>query len=338
MARDVGFFMEKRDQEDGGSADVDISREAASMQALAARMGEAEFASRLKLEASMRALRGKGQGKGLFAFQHRINLYGLVRLSLKAALLWNRARRNYLDIRVERHEARLPRLPAAFDGFRILQLSDLHADLDPDFPDAVARVVGGLEYDAVVVTGDFRTCTFSDPTGAVEASGRIFECLRPPCHATLGNHDALRKVPGLESRGVRFLLNEHACLRRDGAELYLVGIDDPNFYKCHNFERALRGVPEGACKVLLSHSPQTYREAARRGFDLLLAGHTHGGQICLPGGMVVIHDGSSPRRVLSGAWREGALVGYTSRGTGATGLPARLNCPPEVTVHTLRKG
>ena len=330
--------MEGRDDRDADSAVTDVSAEAASMQALASRMGEAEFFSRLKLEASMRALRGKGQGKGLFAFQHRINLYGLVRLSLKAAFLWNRARRNYLDIRVEHHEARLPRLPSAFEGFRILQLSDLHADLDPDFPEAVVRAVAELDYDAVVVTGDFRTCTFSDPTGAVAAAGRIFERLRAPCHATLGNHDALRKVPKLESQGVRFLLNEHTCLRRGGEELYLVGIDDPNFYKCHNFERALSGVPGDACKVLLSHSPQTYREAARRGFDLLLAGHTHGGQICLPGGIVVIHDGSAPRRVLSGPWREGALVGYTSRGTGATGLPARLNCPPEVTLHTLRRG
>ncbi len=159
-----------------------------------------------------------------------------------------------------------------------------------------------------------------------------------PRYAILGNHDSLAKVAVLEAGGVQFLLNEHVVLRRGDAALYLVGIDDPNYYKSHNFEHALAGVPDDTCKVLLSHSPEIYRAAEQFGFDFLMAGHTHGGQICLPGGRVLVHDHSSPRHLLSGVWREGHLQGYTSRGPGASGLPVRLNCMPDGTLPVLRFG
>ncbi|CAA6693018.1 MULTISPECIES: metallophosphoesterase [unclassified Lentimonas] len=304
--------------------------------ALAERMGAAEFAHRLEKEQIMRARRGAGQGRGLFRFEHLWDLYGFIRGCLKVSGFWNRAHRNYFDVQVVRNEVVLDRLPAAFDGFTILQLTDLHADLHPDFPEAVRRVIEPLQYDCVAVTGDFRTCTFSDHSGATAASIEILKDVTGTCYATLGNHDSLEKVPVMEAAGIRFLLNENVAIQRGEDVLHLVGIDDPNFYQSHNFEHALRGVPTDACKVLLSHAPQTYRDAARLGFGFLMAGHTHGGQICLPGGMVVMHDKSSPRHVLSGVWREGSLQGYTSRGTGASGLPARLNCMPEVTLHVLR--
>ena len=308
------------------------------LDALAQRMGRREFAARQELEQQLRERRGAGQGRGAFRLQHLWDMFGFIRLCLKISGLWGRAHRNYFDIQVVRNEVVLPRLPAAFDGFTILQLTDLHADLHPDFPAAVARVIAPLKYDYMAVTGDFRTCTFGDHSGATRASIEILKDVRVPRVATLGNHDSLQKVPQLEAAGVQFLLNEHQVVRRGEAVLYLIGIDDPNFYRSHNFERALAGVPAAACKVLLSHSPQTYREADRYGCDLLIAGHTHGGQICLPGGRVLMHDRSAPRRVLCGAWREGKLQGYTSRGTGASGLPARLNCPAEVTLHVLRCG
>jgi predicted MPP superfamily phosphohydrolase len=301
-------------------------------------MGAREFAARLKMEDQMRERRGAGQGRGAFRMEHLWDMYGCIRLCLKVSGFWARAHRNYFDIQVVRNEVVLDRLPAAFDGFTILQLTDLHADMHLDFPAAVRRVIAPLNYDCMAVTGDFRTCTFSDHSGATKASIQILKDVKAPCYATLGNHDSLAKVPIMEAAGVQFLLNENVAFRRGADELHLVGIDDPNFYRSHNFERALAGVPDDACKVLLSHSPETYREADMLGFDFLMAGHTHGGQICLPGGRVVMHDRSSPRHLLSGAWREGQLQGYTSRGTGSSGLPVRLNCMPEVTLHVLRCG
>jgi predicted MPP superfamily phosphohydrolase len=306
------------------------------LQALADRLGRAEFEARRALEAHTLASRGEGQGKGIFRLERKVDLYAHIRGCLQLSGLWKRALRNYFDIQVVQNSVQIPDLPAEFDGWTILQLSDLHADLHPDFPARVKEVIAPLKFDCLALTGDFRTCTYSDHTGATAATINIVSGVDAPIYAVLGNHDALAKVPAMEAAGIRFLLNEHVVLRRGEAALCLIGIDDPNFYQTHSFERALHGAPAGLVKVLLSHSPQTYRLAAAAGINFLMAGHTHGGQICLPGGRILMHDGSSPRHLLAGAWREGSLQGYTSRGTGASGLPARLNCPAEVTLHTLR--
>lgn len=331
--------MDTREEtEPGHPVDPEAVEPPGAGPALGARLGAAAYAARLEREARVRRERGRGQGRGLFALEVYFNFYAVVRLCLKGCGLWARGLRNYLSPRVEHREVFLESLPPAFEGYRILQLSDLHADLHPAFPDAVRRAVAGLAYDLVVVTGDFRTCTFSDPSGATTATLRIVEALEAPVYAVLGNHDSLAKVRPLEAGGIRFLLNEHVAIERDGARLVLAGIDDPNFYKTHAIRRALARVPEGACTVLLSHSPETHRAAAAAGVDLLLAGHTHGGQICLPGGGVLVHDGTVARQFLVGAWREGRMQGYTSRGTGASGLPVRLNCPGEITIHRLKRG
>lgn len=307
------------------------------LSAYAARMGEAEFAARMRLEEQMRLRCGQGQGKGLFRFENRFDVYSFIRICLKMSGLWGRALRNYFDIRVVSNTVHISHLPPDFDGFTILQLSDLHADLHPDFPQRVKETIAPLDYDCLALTGDFRTCTYSDHTGAIDATIDIISEVQKPIFAVLGNHDSLAKVPLMEAAGIRLLLNEHTVLRRGKAELCLIGIDDPNFYQTHCLERALHGAPENAPKVLLSHSPQTHAIAATAGIDFLMAGHTHGGQICLPGGRLLMHDGTAPRHMLAGAWREGKLQGYTSRGTGASGLPVRLNCPSEVTLHTLRR-
>ena len=305
---------------------------------LADRLGETEFVTRMTAEQHMRECCGARQGEGLFRLENKINLYGLIKFCLKLSGFWNRAVYNYFDIHVENNEVRLKNLPLEFDGYTILQLSDLHADLHPDFPERVKEIIAPLDYDCLALTGDYRTCTFGEDSLATVATMDILSEVEQPKFAILGNHDSLAKVPVMEAAGIRFLLNEHILLSRGEAELCLIGIDDPNFYKTHNFERALNGAPRDTTKVLLSHAPQTYRMAEEKGIDFLIAGHTHGGQICLPGGYIIMHDHSAPRYVLSGAWRKGKLQGYTSRGTGGSVLPVRLNCPAEVTLHTLRRG
>ena len=288
-------------------------------------------------EQGIRECSGPMQGKGLFRLENKVDLYGLIEFCLKLSGFWNRAVRNYFDIQVVNNEVRLKNLPPGFDGYTILQLSDLHADLHPDFPARVKEIIAPLVYDCLALTGDFRTCTFGEHSGATVATIDILAELKQPKFAILGNHDFLAKVPVMEAAGIRFLLNEHILLRRGEAELCLIGIDDPNFYKTHNLERALDGAPLDVTKVLLSHAPQTYRMAEEKGIDLLIAGHTHGGQICLPGGYLIMHDHSAPRRILSGAWREGKLQGYTSQVLAAA--PARaIELPAEVTLHKLRRG
>jgi hypothetical protein len=115
----------------------------------------------------------------------------------------------------------------------------------------------------------------------------------------------------------------------------VAGIDDAHYFQVHNIEKAMAGVPHEETSVLLSHTPEIYRLAASAGFDLLLSGHTHGGQICLPGRFPITLDARLPRHMASGAWQYRGLSGYTSVGVGASVVPVRFNCPPEITLHRL---
>jgi predicted MPP superfamily phosphohydrolase len=130
-------------------------------------------------------------------------------------------------------------------------------------------------------------------------------------------------------------MNECETLRRGEARLHLAGVDDAHFYRMDSIEKAAAAIPPGEFALLLSHTPEVYRQAAHAGFDLMLSGHTHGGQICLPGGIPLTLEADLPRRLGAGAWRHHGMQGYTSSGLGTSVVTARFNCPPEITLHTL---
>jgi predicted MPP superfamily phosphohydrolase len=115
-------------------------------------------------------------------------------------------------------------------------------------------------------------------------------------YGVLGNHDTIRMVPGLEEMGIRILLNECQPMLRGGESMYLAGIDDAHYYRVDNIEKAASNIPADAFSILLSHTPEVYRHAAHAGFDLLLSGHSHGGQICLPGSIPITLSSVLPRR------------------------------------------
>jgi predicted MPP superfamily phosphohydrolase len=164
---------------------------------------------------------------------------------------------------------------------------------------------------------------------------RLRASLAGDVYAVLGNHDSVRMLPALEDMGIRVLMNECVEIERGGARLNLAGIDDAHFFGVENFEKALTGVVGKVPTVLLSHTPEVYRPAAHYGVDLLLCGHTHGGQLCLPGGIPLFLDASIPRRFGRGPWRYREMQGYTSPGAGTSIAEVRLNCPGEITIHTL---
>jgi hypothetical protein len=256
--------------------------------------------------------------------------------SLRLAGLYGRAHRNAERIEIRRHPVVLPGLPNALDGFMILQLSDLHVDMNPAAMQRLAELLPPLSYDLCVLTGDYRGKTFGPCEAAIDGMARIRKCITSPVYAVLGNHDSIRMVPALEEMGIRMLVNEAEALLRDGQPLYLAGIDDAHYYRVDNIEKAAAQIPPGAFSILLSHTPEVYRQAAHAGFDLMLSGHTHGGQICLPGAIPLTLDSALPRRMGSGSWRYGQMIGYTSVGVGSCVLPVRINCPPEITLHQLR--
>jgi hypothetical protein len=126
------------------------------------------------------------------------------------------------------------------------------------------------------------------------------------------------------------------AIGRGSEALHLAGIDDAHYFRVDNIEKAVQDIPDEDVTILLSHTPEIYRQAAYAGFDLMLCGHTHGGQICLPGGIPLTLDARCPRRIGAGAWSYNGMRGYTSVGTGTSIVNVRLNCPPEVTLHRLR--
>lgn len=143
-------------------------------------------------------------------------------------------------------------------------------------------------------------------------------------------------VPGLEDMGIRMLLNESVIIKQGDDHFHLVGIDDAHYFRVDNIEKATADVPYQECSVLLSHTPEIYRLAANADFDLMLSGHTHGGQICLPGSIPVTIDSRLPRSMASGPWMHKNMAGYTSVGVGSSIVPVRFNCPPEITLHHLQ--
>lgn len=262
----------------------------------------------------------------------------LIGTALRLSLLHGRARRNALRPEIVENRVTLQRLPAAFDGVRILHLSDLHIDMEPSFADNLGWKLRELDYDYCVLTGDYRYLIHGPADAALEGLRTLSASLRGPVYGILGNHDPLALVPPLEALGVRMLINESVTLRRDGETVGLLGVDDPHGYRSDDLARALTGVDRDRCALLLAHTPAYYRHAEAAGIDFMLSGHTHGGQLCLPGRVPLIYDANCPRRMISGAWRSGPLQGYTSAGIGASIVVARLNCPPEIVIHTLRCG
>ncbi|MGJ0507104.1 MAG: metallophosphoesterase [Methylocystis sp.] len=259
---------------------------------------------------------------------------GVLRLS---GLYWI-GRRNAARVRVLVNEIVSADLPAAFDGFTILHLSDLHADNSPRAMSSVADLLGDLDYDLCVWTGDYRGETFGDFRPCLRALFSLRARISTDVYAVLGNHDSIRMVPDIEAMGVRLLLNESVVIARGDARLSLAGVDDAHFHHAEDLASAARGVPVDAYAILLSHTPEIYSAAAQAGFDLLLGGHTHGGQICLPGGFALTLDAVLPRRMGRGAWKHETMSGYTSAGAGASIVPVRFNCPPEITLHRLLRG
>jgi uncharacterized protein len=261
----------------------------------------------------------------------------VINTSLKLTGLYWHARRHAARIEIRRHRAVLPQLPPAFDGFTLLQISDLHVDISPAAMHRLIELLPHLDYDLCVLTGDYRGKTYGPYEATIAGMAEIRGQIATPVYAVLGNHDSLRMAPPLEAMGIQMLVNEAVVLRRDGQRLHLAGIDDAHFYRLHDIEQAAATIPHEECSILLSHTPEVYRQAAHAGFDLLLSGHTHGGQICLPGAIPLTLDSVLPRRFGRGAWRYAGMLGYTSAGVGSSIVSARLNCPPEITLHELRR-
>jgi predicted MPP superfamily phosphohydrolase len=232
----------------------------------------------------------------------------------------------------------LPDLPQAFDGYRILHLTDLHLDNLADTARALADRVGEIESDLCVITGDIRDNIHAPMAPLMARLALVVSAVRARdgLLGVLGNHDSAAMVAPMESLGIRMLLNETVSLSRGPENLHITGLDDVNRFETEAAHAALDAAPDGFC-VALVHSPEVAARAAAR-HRLYLAGHTHGGQICRPSQKPFATGLQRHRDLASGFWRCGDMMGYTSRGVGTCVIPFRLYCPGEIVVATLRCG
>jgi len=239
---------------------------------------------------------------------------------------------------IVRLELPLPRLPARLDGLSIVQMSDLHAGYaaGPARVRSYVDTVNALHPDIVAITGDmFHRGAVSAWMCAAELSE-----LRAPLgtYVVMGNHERHEPPEVGEAPfrrvGLTVLVNAAHSIQVDGDTLWIVGIDDV-LMRRSDLHQALRGVPETACKILLVHEPDLADRASLFPIDLQLSGHTHGGQIRVPGlGALLLPV--MGRKYPIGLNRVNGMWVYTSRGLGVNRPAVRFNCRPEITLFTLR--
>ena len=238
-------------------------------------------------------------------------------------------------------------LPPAFNGFRIAQISDLHLEeyTEDYFLRRVIDHVNDLAADLVLVTGDFISRGPLSPAISFQAAGRCGELLSrlncPLRYGILGNHDAAVGSQAvrfhMEENGLPILINQAMRIERGGDHIFLAGLDDTEFGQ-PDLDVALPTSTD-APAILLVHEPdyvdQILVHPRFKDVDLILAGHTHGGQIRLPllGAIALPLSG---KNYPEGHFQLGTTQLYVNRGIGTVGVPFRLNCPPEITLATLR--
>lgn len=266
----------------------------------------------------------------------------VLRTGLRALRLYNRGVRNVLAPVLKHIEFKCPSLPASFDGFRALHLSDFHFPGPPGFCDAIARLLAAPECahcDLCVLTGDYAFNLRVDPELVAADLAIVLEPLAPR-HGILavpGNNDTSKMLHLFRQNGLRVLVNENLVIERGPERLYVAGVDDPHQFRSASVTDAVRGVPDDAFLLFLAHSPEAADAAARAGADVYLCGHTHGGQICMPGGRPLSINSRCPRSRAAGTWQLGPMQAFTTRGLGASTIQLRYNCPPDAAIITLKR-
>lgn len=236
------------------------------------------------------------------------------------------------SISIEHVRIRLKRLPKELDGFRIIHLSDIHHSpfTGIDYISSIVKVSNFLEPDMFVLTGDY----VSHESEYIEPVARVLGELksRHGTYACLGNHDHWTNADLIVNHfnrfGIKILINEGFRFEANNASFWFCGVDDYMVGKT-DLKQALEGSREDEFKLLLSHNPQVVRFAARYGVDLVLSGHTHGGQIRLK-------TERKSRRLKSGLFHYHNTQVYITRGIGTVIVPLRYQCPPEISLLELR--
>jgi len=238
---------------------------------------------------------------------------------------------------IERQQVFLSRLPKELDGLRLVHLSDFHYGplTDSRHLERAVKAANDLRPDLIALTGDYISQDRVYAAPCAELVGRLRA--RFGVFAVLGNHDhwtdAALIADLFRAEGIQLLINEGMRLELRGQSFWMAGVDD-TMVGLEDLSLALAGSSDDEMRLLLAHNPIILRRAARAGVDLVLSGHTHGGQVTLR--PEKSRSGRPRRRLLRGLGRRGNTQIYVTRGLGTVVLPIRYGCPPEVSVLELR--
>lgn len=252
------------------------------------------------------------------------------------------------EIELKKLRLSIERLPISFNGFKIALISDFHFGPYTGAREigAAVRKVNELQADVVALLGDFVSEPLSGNRRAgankAEPCAQVLGDLRSRfgSFAVLGNHDYStdpeRVASALEAKGIRVLRNGSQVFEQDGGRLWFLGLNDASV-SAARLDQALKGVPTSDPKILLVHEPDFADRASHSDIDVQFSGHSHGGQIRIPG-VRPLWLPPLARKYYKGYYRVGRMQLYTNEGIGTIGLPFRFCCPPEVTLVTLRSG
>jgi predicted MPP superfamily phosphohydrolase len=248
--------------------------------------------------------------------------------------------------RVVRQEFHLQRWPERLNGFTVAVLSDFH--YDPIFSvhplRAAIAMVNNLHPDLIALTGDFVTVSSigDEAKGALAAEpcASLLRQMSAPhgLWAVMGNHDDATDpehvTRALQAQNIQVLANQSQPIEQDGARFWLGGVNDV-MNGAADLSKTMHGVPASEAVILLAHEPDFADEAAKSPIDLQISGHSHGGQIRIPF-LPPLYLPALAKKYVWGTYQVGPLMLHTSAGLGTIGVPMRLNCPPEITLLTLR--
>ncbi len=259
---------------------------------------------------------------------------------LRFSGLYRKGLRNATDLKLVTLSIVDSALPPAFDGFSILFLSDLHIDGNDRLMAPFCAALDELDVDLCLLGGDYRARVHGDFL-------KTIECLKmalPHIHSKegilgiLGNHDSWEMIRPLERLGIVMLINESVKIQRGKESLWILGVDDPHYYQCDDYQKASRGVPDDAFRLLLAHATSVlFNLDSEQPANFCLCGHTHAGQICLPLLGPVITHSILKGEFVYGKWDYHGMKGYTTSGVGTSGINVRYNTRPELVKIVLRR-
>jgi predicted MPP superfamily phosphohydrolase len=240
------------------------------------------------------------------------------------------------NIQIEKIDIEIQNLPEDFDGVKIVHLTDFHSFGFFEREKRVIEIVSEINPDFVFITGDFVDSKTKDFDSCArfwqelgkQYNGRIF--------GVLGNHDLNSLEKLLEQNNINILNNESTKIFQGDDYVYLIGVNDPDTHR-DNLQKAMLGVKDNAPKILLAHSPDIIKDTENKEIDLILVGHTHGGQIKIPFITPFWVPTENRGKYASGLFEINNTYMYVNKGIGMTALQIRFNCAPEIAIIELKR-